>query len=48
MESDVRYYARRAAQERVAARNAVTLEARNRRLALAAKFQARVTELTAA
>jgi hypothetical protein len=48
MESDIRYYARRAAQERVAARNAVTSEARDRRLALAAKFQAKVLELSMA
>jgi len=47
MESDIRYYARRAAQERVAARNAITTEARKRRLALAEKFQARVIELMA-
>ncbi len=47
MESNIRYYARRAAQERVAARNAVTSEARDRRLALAEKFQAKVIELTA-
>lgn len=47
MESDIRYYARRAVQEQVAARNAVTLEARQRRLALAAKFEAKLALLGA-
>ncbi|WP_375398306.1 hypothetical protein [uncultured Sphingomonas sp.] len=39
------YYRRRASQELVAARHAVTVEARDRRLALAAQFQARLTRL---
>ena len=47
MESDLRYYARRAAQEHVAARHAVTSEARQRRLALAASFEAKLADLTA-
>jgi hypothetical protein len=47
MESDFRYYARRAAQEQVAARNAVTAEARQRRLALAQLFEAKLAQLTA-
>ncbi|MEO5937394.1 MAG: hypothetical protein ABIQ43_00115 [Sphingomonas sp.] len=47
MESDIRFYARRLAQEQVAARNALTAEARDRRLALAAKFQAKLTQLCA-
>jgi len=45
MESDFRYYARRVAQEREAARNAVTAEARERRLGLAAKFQEKLEQL---
>ena len=45
MESDFRYYARRVAQERDAARNAVTAEARLRRLELAAKFQEKLEQL---
>jgi hypothetical protein len=47
MESDIRYYARRAAQEQVAARTAITAEARQRRLELAAKFQAKLAQLGA-
>jgi hypothetical protein len=47
MESDIRFYARRVAQERIAAKNAVTDEARTRRLELAAKFQAKLTQLIA-
>lgn len=41
MDSNGRYYARRALQEQAAARVAVTSEARERRLALAAMFQAK-------
>jgi hypothetical protein len=47
MESDIRFYARRLAQEQVAARTALTVEARARRLALAAKFQAKLAQLSA-
>jgi hypothetical protein len=47
MESDVRYYARRVAQERIAAKNAVTAEARARRLDLAEKFEAKLAQLEA-
>lgn len=47
MESDIRFYARRLAQEQVAARTALTLEARERRLALAAKFKAKLAQLSA-
>jgi len=46
MESNLRYYARRAAQEHVAARNAITAEARQRRLALAASFEAKLAQLS--
>ncbi len=46
MESDVRYYARRVVQEKIAAKNAVTAEARARRLDLAAKFEAKLAELS--
>ena len=46
MESDFRYYARRVVQERDAARNAVTAEARARRLELAAKFQEKLEQLS--
>ena len=45
MESNIRFYARRAAQEQVAARTAVTAEARQRRLALAAQFEAKLAQL---
>ena len=45
MESDFRYYARRVIQERIAARNALTNEARERRLALAASFEAKLAQL---
>ena len=41
MESNPRYYARRALQEHSAARVALTSEARQRRLALAAMFEAK-------
>jgi hypothetical protein len=47
MESDIRFYARRAAQEQLAAKNAVSSEARQRRLELAAKFQAKLAQLSA-
>ena len=47
MESDIRFYARRLAQEQVAARTALTVEARERRLALAATFQAKLAQLCA-
>lgn len=47
MESDIRFYARRLVQEQVAARNALTAEARDRRLALAAKFEAKLAQLSA-
>jgi hypothetical protein len=47
MESDVRFYARRLAQEQVAARNALTIEARKRRLALVAQFEAKLAQLCA-
>jgi len=47
MESDIRFYARRVAQERIAAKNAVTAEARARRLELAEKFQQKLTQLEA-
>ncbi|MES2753963.1 MAG: hypothetical protein V4659_04785 [Pseudomonadota bacterium] len=47
MESSISYYARRAAQEQAAARLAVTELARERRLALAASFQAKVAALVA-
>jgi hypothetical protein len=47
MESDIRFYARRVAQERIAAKNAVTAEARARRLDLAAKFEEKLAQLEA-
>ncbi|MES2056942.1 MAG: hypothetical protein V4564_13480 [Pseudomonadota bacterium] len=47
MESNLHYYARRAMQEHAAARTAVTIEARNRRLALAQMFQAKLEALNA-
>jgi hypothetical protein len=47
MESDLRYYARRAQQEYIAARHALTIEARERRLALAASFEAKLAEINA-
>ena len=46
MESDLRYYARRAAAERQAAARAVTSEARERRLTLAAGFMRKLDALT--
>ncbi len=45
LESDIRFYARRLAQEQVAARTALTAEARSRRLALVAKFEAKLAQL---
>ena len=45
MESDLRYYARRASAEMLAARRALTPEARERRLELAEMFSRRVAEL---
>lgn len=45
MESDLRYYMRRAAEESLAAQRAVTDQARARRQMLAARFQNRVAEL---
>ena len=45
MESNVHYFARRAAQEQAAARTALTEPARKRRLALAAQFQAKLAAL---
>lgn len=47
MVSDHHYYQRRAMQEQVAARNALTDEARERRLALAQMYQAKLAALTA-
>ncbi|MEG3122788.1 hypothetical protein [Sphingomonas sp. GB1N7] len=47
MVSDHHYYQRRAMQEQVAARNALTDEARERRLALAQLYQAKLAALTA-
>jgi hypothetical protein len=46
MESNLRYFARRAVQEQAAARTALTEEARQRRLALAAQFEAKLQALT--
>jgi hypothetical protein len=45
MESDLRYYSRRAAEEALAAQRAITEEARARREFLAAQFLSRVREL---
>ena len=45
VESDLRYYQRRAAEERAWASRAVTEAARARRLFLADRFQSRVAEL---
>ena len=45
MESDLRYYSRRAAEESLAAQRAITEEARIRREFLAAQFLSRVREL---
>ena len=45
MEFNLRYFERRAAQELAAARTALTQEARDRRLLLAAQFRARAAEL---
>ena len=48
VESNLRYYERRAMQEQAAARTALTTAARDRRLLLAAQFRAKIAELTAA
>lgn len=45
MESDLRYYSRRAAAEQAAAIRALTPEARGRRLLLAEQFAAKAREL---
>lgn len=47
MESDLRYYWRRAASEAAAAARAVTPEARGRRQLLADQFAAKARELAA-
>ena len=47
MVSDHLYYQRRAMQEQVAARNALTDEARERRLALAQMFREKLAALNA-
>jgi hypothetical protein len=47
MVSNLHYYARRVAQEQAAARTAVTHAARERRLALAEQFRAKLEALTA-
>ncbi|MEO5867702.1 MAG: hypothetical protein ABIS14_01105 [Sphingomonas sp.] len=47
MESNLHFYARRVVQEQAAARTALTSEARERRLALARTFQAKLEALTA-
>ena len=46
MESDLRFYQRRAAEERAAAQRALTPAARERRLSLAESFQRRVVEIS--
>jgi hypothetical protein len=48
MESNESYYRRRATQEIVAARNAVTADARARRRLLAESYVRRLSELTGA
>ncbi|AJP72374.1 hypothetical protein [Sphingomonas hengshuiensis] len=48
MESNERYYRRRAAQELAAARRAVTAPAMQRRTAMAESFLRRLSELTGA
>ncbi len=45
MEFNLRYFERRAMQEAAAARTALTQEARERRLLLAAQFRAKAAEL---
>ena len=45
MESDLRYYSRRAAAEQAAAIRALTPEARGRRLMLAEQFAAKARDL---
>jgi hypothetical protein len=45
VESDIRYFSRRAAAERAAAARALTAAARERRLSLAAGFEARIAAL---
>lgn len=47
MESDVRYYTRRAAAELLAARRALTPEARARRTLLAESYREKLRTLTA-
>jgi hypothetical protein len=47
MVSDHHYYQRRAMQEQVAARNALTEEGRERRLALAQMYREKLAALTA-
>jgi len=46
MESDLRYYSRRAAEEALGASRAVTAQARARRELLAAQFSRKVQELS--
>ena len=48
MESNESYYRRRATQEIVAARNAITADARARRRLLAESYVRRLSELTGA
>ena len=48
MESDVRYYRRRASEERRAAERAITSEAEQRHQQLALAFEAKLRELVAA
>jgi hypothetical protein len=47
MESDLRYYLRRAAVEQAAAARALTPEARGRRMMLAEQFAAKARDLMA-
>jgi hypothetical protein len=47
VESDIRYYSRRAAAELLAARRAVTPEARARRMVLAQSYQEKLRALGA-
>jgi hypothetical protein len=46
MESDIRYYSRRATEEALAASRAVTEQARLRRLQLAESFKRKVQSLS--
>ncbi len=48
MEDDVRYYRRRASEERRAADRAITREARQRHEQLAIAFEAKLRQLVAA